>query len=59
LKDGKLFWNVDENLAGLKLSHAILNEAGESVVLQGKKLTPRRDARTGQAEDRAGRGCIE
>jgi len=40
LKDGKLFWNVDENLAGLKLSHAILNEAGESVVLQGKKLTP-------------------
>src|ERR1017187_9014032 len=32
IRDKKLFWNVDENLVGLKLSHAIANKAGETVV---------------------------
>jgi DNA-directed RNA polymerase subunit beta len=38
-KDGKLFWNVDENLQGLKLSHAINTKSGETIVGQGKKIT--------------------
>src|SRR5881392_4376043 len=38
IKDKKLFWNVDENLTGLKLSHAI-SKGGETVVTQGKKIT--------------------
>src|ERR1700689_3869324 len=39
IKDAKLMWNVDENLVGLKLSHAINNKAGEAVVPQGRKIT--------------------
>src|SRR3954447_14415765 len=39
IKDKKLFWNVDENLTGLKLSHAISAKGGETVVTQGKKIT--------------------
>ncbi len=39
VKDAKLLWNVDENLVGLKLSHAITNKAGETVVPQGRKVT--------------------
>src|SRR5579884_4089720 len=39
IKDSKLQWNVDENLLGLKLSHAINNKAGEAVVPQGRKIT--------------------
>src|SRR5438105_4216826 len=38
IKDKKLFWAVDENLIGLKLSHAIAVK-GETVVTQGKKIT--------------------
>ena len=38
-RESKLFWNVDEALAGMKLSHAIANAAGETVVQQGKKIT--------------------
>ena len=38
-RESKLFWNVDESLAGMKLSHAINNAAGETVVGQGKKVT--------------------
>ena len=45
IKDGKLYWNaldgdgkLDKNLEGLKLSHAITNKAGETVVGQGKKI---------------------
>src|SRR5881227_2817094 len=38
IKDKKLYWNVDENLIGLKLSHAI-TKGGETVVTQGKKIT--------------------
>jgi DNA-directed RNA polymerase subunit beta len=37
--DSKLHWNIDENLVGLKLSHAITNPAGETVVPQGRKVT--------------------
>jgi DNA-directed RNA polymerase subunit beta len=41
IKDKKLFWNVDEGLTGLKLSHAIATKNGETVVVaQGKKITP-------------------
>jgi len=39
IRDSKLHWNVDENLLGLKLSHAINNKAGETVVPQGRKVT--------------------
>jgi len=39
IKDAKLHWNVDENLVGLKLSHAVNNKAGEVVVPQGRKIT--------------------
>jgi len=39
IKDKKLYWNVDENLTGLKLSHAISTKSGETVVTQGKKIT--------------------
>src|ERR1700682_1444338 len=39
IKDKKLLWHVDENLIGLKLSHAI-SKGGETVVAQGKKITP-------------------
>jgi DNA-directed RNA polymerase subunit beta len=40
IKDKKLYWNVDEGLIGLKLSYAIAARGGESVVTQGKKITP-------------------
>jgi DNA-directed RNA polymerase subunit beta len=39
LKDTKLTWGVNESLIGMKLSHAILNKAGEQVVPQGRKIT--------------------
>jgi DNA-directed RNA polymerase subunit beta len=39
IKDKKLFWNVDENLTGLKLSYAVTAKTGETVVTQGKKIT--------------------
>jgi DNA-directed RNA polymerase subunit beta len=38
-KDKKIYWNVDEGLTGLKLSHAISTKGGETVVAQGKKIT--------------------
>jgi DNA-directed RNA polymerase subunit beta len=40
IKDNKLLWNVDEGLTGLKLSHAVAGKGGETVVGQGKKITP-------------------
>jgi DNA-directed RNA polymerase subunit beta len=40
IKDKKLWWNVDEGLTGLKLSHPIAAKTGETVVAQGKKITP-------------------
>src|SRR5205085_8389835 len=39
IKDKKIYWNVDEGLTGLKLSHAISAKGGEQVVAQGKKIT--------------------
>ncbi len=39
-KDAKLLWQVDDNLLGLKLSHAINTKTGEAVVPQGRKITP-------------------
>ncbi|HWE48610.1 MAG TPA: DNA-directed RNA polymerase subunit beta [Bryobacteraceae bacterium] len=39
VKDSKLQWAVDDNLVGLKLSHAVNNKAGEPVVPQGRKIT--------------------
>ncbi|HEY3738441.1 MAG TPA: DNA-directed RNA polymerase subunit beta [Bryobacteraceae bacterium] len=40
VRDKKLFWQVDDSLGGLKLSHAITTKTGETVVPQGKKITP-------------------
>ena len=40
IRDKKIFWNVDDGLLGLKLSHAITGKNGETVVAQGKKITP-------------------
>ena len=39
IKDSKFFWKVDRGLKGLKLSHAINNKAGETIVPQGRKIT--------------------
>src|SRR3954452_22344418 len=39
IKDKKIYWNVDEGLTGLKLSHAITTKSGDTVVAQGKKIT--------------------
>ncbi|MCC6291700.1 MAG: DNA-directed RNA polymerase subunit beta [Bryobacterales bacterium] len=39
IKSGKLLMPVSESLQDLKLSYAINNKAGESVVTQGKKIT--------------------
>ncbi|MDQ6663949.1 MAG: DNA-directed RNA polymerase subunit beta, partial [Acidobacteriota bacterium] len=40
IKDSKFYWSVDDSLIGLKLSHAILARSGDTVVGQGKKITP-------------------
>ena len=40
VKDAKLMWQVDDNLTGLKLSHAINTRTGDPVVPQGRKITP-------------------
>jgi DNA-directed RNA polymerase subunit beta len=39
IKNGKLFWKVGRGLKGLKLSYAINNKGGETVVPQGRKIT--------------------
>ncbi len=39
IAEKKIHWNVDDSLIGLKLSHAINNKAGDTVVGQGKKIT--------------------
>ena len=39
-RDNKLFWNVDDALQGMKLSHAITTKDGATVIVgQGKKVT--------------------
>ena len=40
LKDMKVSWKVSDSLIGLKLSYAINNKAGDTVVTQGRKITP-------------------
>ena len=54
IQDKKLFWNVDENLTGLKLSHAITTKGGETVVAQGKKITASLYKEIQQGQDREG-----
>jgi len=39
IHESKLQWAVDDNLIGLKLSHAITTKSGEAVVPQGRKVT--------------------
>ncbi|HXR76900.1 MAG TPA: DNA-directed RNA polymerase subunit beta [Bryobacteraceae bacterium] len=39
LKESKLLWKVNDSLVGMKLSHAITNKAGDTVVPQGRKIT--------------------
>jgi DNA-directed RNA polymerase subunit beta len=41
IKDKKLYWNVDEGLTGLKLSHAITAKGGETVVRRARRSPPR------------------
>ncbi len=38
-RESKLYWTVDDALTGMKLSHAITNAAGDTVVGQGKKVS--------------------
>src|SRR6202789_3968821 len=40
VKDAKLQWQVDDSLIGMKLSYAINSKTGETVVPQGRKITP-------------------
>src|SRR5271165_4381731 len=40
IRDKKLQWQVSDGLLGMKLSHAITTKSGETVVGQGKKITP-------------------
>ncbi|MCE5306948.1 MAG: DNA-directed RNA polymerase subunit beta [Acidobacteriales bacterium] len=40
IRDKKLFWQVSAGLAGMRLSHAITTRSGETIVAQGKKITP-------------------
>ncbi|MEO7649009.1 MAG: DNA-directed RNA polymerase subunit beta, partial [Bryobacteraceae bacterium] len=40
IKDKKLYWTVSDGLLGLKLSHAITTKTGDTIVTQGKKITP-------------------
>src|SRR5260370_3110114 len=39
IREKKLFWNVDENLIGLKLSHAIATKSGDTLVEQATTST--------------------
>jgi DNA-directed RNA polymerase subunit beta len=39
IKNKKLLWNVSPGLQGMKLSHAITNKAGDTIVPQGRKIT--------------------
>jgi DNA-directed RNA polymerase subunit beta len=39
IRDKKLLWNVNESLIGMKLSHAITDQASDQVVMQGRKIT--------------------
>jgi DNA-directed RNA polymerase subunit beta len=39
IRDKKLYWKVSNALLGMKLSYAITNKKGETVVGQGKKIT--------------------
>src|SRR4051794_22739665 len=39
IRDNKLFWKVSNALLGMKLSYAINNAKGETVVTQGRKIT--------------------
>src|SRR5579859_4868521 len=40
IKDKKLHWQISDGLLGMKLSHAISAKGGDTVVGQGKKITP-------------------
>ena len=59
IKDKKLFWNVDEGLIGLKLSYAIAARGGETVVAQGKKITPSLYKEIQKAKIAAGGGGVQ
>ncbi len=39
IRENKLFWKVSNALLGMKLSYAINNAKGETVVTQGRKIT--------------------
>ena len=54
VKDAKLLWNVNDNLIGLKLSHAINNKGGRNRGPAGPQDHRRPDERNRQAQNRAG-----
>ncbi|MFN3326025.1 MAG: DNA-directed RNA polymerase subunit beta [Bryobacteraceae bacterium] len=39
IQGGKLYWKTSDGLVGLKLSRAVTNKAGDTVVPQGRKIT--------------------
>jgi DNA-directed RNA polymerase subunit beta len=39
IRDRKLYWKVSDSLMGLKLSYAVTNKSGDTVVPQGRKIT--------------------
>jgi DNA-directed RNA polymerase subunit beta len=39
IRDRKLNWKVSDSLIGLKLSYAVTNKSGDTVVPQGRKIT--------------------
>ncbi len=39
LKENRLFWQVNDSLLGMKLSHAVTSQSGDTVVPQGRKIT--------------------
>ena len=55
IRDKKLLWQVDDSLVGLKLSHAINNKAGETVVAAGSQDHRRPDEGDRQEQDHPGR----
>jgi hypothetical protein len=58
IRDKKLFWNVDENLTGLKLSHAIATKGGDTVVGQGNGNTTAAGGAGGQYGGGGGGGSV-
>jgi DNA-directed RNA polymerase subunit beta len=40
IRNKKLYWNVSESLAGLRLTHSVVSKSGDVIVPSGRKITP-------------------